>query len=162
MCNGRDPFGLAPDVTVEGDNSKATVDYLLKNSGTFKKAYEALDADHNVHLTIRDAVGDVEQNSFPSQFVAGKNGTGLILFNATDLNQQNMDLGRASSFIFTAASVMGHEMGHAAGHWSSITGVPKGCASDPARGAGGCVIDFENRIRRDLPVSARGGIRPWY
>jgi len=147
---------------VEGENSKKAVEYLRANSETFREAYDALDNDHSVHLTIRDAVGDVEQYLYPSQFRAGKNGTGLIFFNVTDLNQENTDLGRKSSFMFTAASVMGHEMGHAAGHWSSITGVPKACESDPARGSGGCVVDFENRVRRDLPANARGGFRPWY
>ena len=62
--NFSDPFGLF-DITVQGAQSQAVVDYLRRNSETFRKAYDALDADHSVHLTIRDAVGD-EKHLYPS------------------------------------------------------------------------------------------------
>lgn len=156
-----DPFGLfAMDVTVEGEQSKAIVAYLRSTSETFRKTYDALDADHSVHLTIRDAVGD-EKDMYPSQFTPGAGGQGLILFNDVNLNQQNTDLPKGSKFIFTAASVMGHELGHAAGHWSKTTGVSPSCGGNHP-GSTSCSLRFENKVRSELPAAERGGTRDKY
>jgi len=156
------------DVSVEkGSQAEAIVNYLLEHSDTFKKAYEALDADHDVHLTIRDATASEKELGRPSQFIPGPNGTGTIVFNDVNMNNGNWDreksardLGGHASFAFTAASVVGHELGHAAGHWTKVTGVPSACAGDPHAGSSGCVIRFENRVRNDLPGAPQGGTRP--
>jgi hypothetical protein len=79
------------------------------------------------------------------------------------LNQANYEklMSGDTDWIYTAASVVGHEFVHAAGHFKKA-GVPCECDDDPPPGGTGCVITWENRIRRDLPKSARGGIRTEY
>lgn len=138
------------------------VKYLLARSETFRSAYERMDADHSITLTINDLVGSDAQ-AFPSQFVGPECGnTCAIYFNAVDLNQGNLDLPRDSKYVFTAASVMAHELGHAAGHFSKTTGVNPACGADPAPGGTGCVIDFENKVRAELPAGEGGGTREKY
>ena len=158
-----DPFGLSPeDVIVKGKNSQAIVAYLLANSETFRAAYEKIDADHSVTLTISDLEGD-DAHAFPTQFVGKNCGNNCaIYFSGVDLNQGNVDLPAGAQFIHTAASDMAHEMGHAAGHFSKTTGVSPACASDPAKGGTGCVLKFENKVRSELPEGEGGGYRDQY
>ena len=151
------------DVRVEGDQSKAIVAYLLEHSSTFRDAYNKIDADHSVTLTIKDLTGDAAHGS-PSQFTCAAGGSNCaIYFSAVDLNQSNVDLLKEKAgYVMTAASVMGHEMGHAAGHFSGTTGVNKECAGDPPKGGTGCVVEFENKVRSELPKNAQGGVRTKY
>lgn len=154
--NSRDPFGLSPtDIIVQGENSRKIVDYLYENSATFREAYDRLNYDHSVQLTIRDAQGPFEFNGFAPG--AGKSGT--ITFNDVNLNQANYNLMQAdpkADWMFTGASVMGHEMGHA-NAW--LGNGSAGCRMDSPPG---CILRFENKVRRDLPASERGGFRPRY
>jgi hypothetical protein len=135
---------------------------MKASSPTFADLFNKLDADPNVHLTIRDPVGLAETHGAPSQFVPGKNGQGTILLNGTTMNQQNYDLikqsGGKPKWIHTGASVLGHELGHAGGHYGYL---PKSCAGDPAVGGTGCIIRFENRVREDV-APASGGVRDSY
>jgi hypothetical protein len=110
-------------------------------------------------LTVRDPEDETERQ-YPTQFVPGEDGTGTILFNDNDLNQANYDLGANSPWVHTAASDVGHEFGHAAAHYGK-GGVPKACAGDPAKGSTGCIVRFENKIRKELGP-ASGGVRPVY
>lgn len=144
--------------------SKAIVAYLLEHSATFRDAYNKLDADHSVQLTIRDLTGDAVHGS-PSEFTCAENNSNncAIYFNHAQVNWLNQDLLKENAgYVMTAASVMGHELGHAAGHFSNTTGVNKECAGDPPKGGTGCVIDFENKVRSELPKNAQGGVRTKY
>ena len=58
--------------------------------------------------------------------------------------------------MFTAASVMGHEMGHANAWLGSGAA---GCRSDSPPG---CILKFENQVRSQLPANAQGGTRTRY
>ncbi len=158
-----DPFGLAAqDIIVTGEQSRAIVNYLMARSETFRLAYEKIGADHSITLTINDLVGSDAQ-AFPSQFVGSACGNiCAIYFSAVDLNQGNMDLPGDSKYVFTAASVMAHEFGHAAGHFSKTTGIDPSCGADPAPGGTGCIIDFENKVRAELPKGEGGGAREKY
>ncbi|MBK8245984.1 MAG: RHS repeat-associated core domain-containing protein [Gemmatimonadetes bacterium] len=157
--NFSDPFGLF-DIEVQGENSKRIVSYLLRNSSTFRDAYNRLDRDKSVHLTIRDANdplgAGVERNSF-TLGAGWKSGT--IIFNGVGLNQANFDLfskDPGSKWMFTAASVMGHEMGHASA-W-----LGKGAAACRSDSPPGCILRFENQVRSQLPANAQGGTRTRY
>jgi RHS repeat-associated protein len=154
--NHADPFGLSPtDIIVQGENSRKVVDYLYENSATFRAAYDRLNNDHRVQLTIRDSQDPFEVNSF----VPGGAKSGTIIFNDVNLNQANYNLLQAdpkANWMFTGASVLGHEMGHA-NAW-----LGNGSAACKTDSPPGCILRFENKIRMDLPASARGGIRPRY
>jgi hypothetical protein len=151
-------------VDVQGENSKKIVAYLLENSATFRDAYNKLDNDKLVRLTIRDANDPQRAGVGESGFFCSGVNDCTIRFNDVGLNQANYNLfskNPGSSFMFTAASVMGHEMGHAAGHWSKTTGVPSSCGQrHPASNT--CSVGFENKVRTDLPANAQGGQRTSY
>ncbi len=145
---------------MQGENSKRIVAYLLKNSATFREAYNRLDNDRSVRLTIRDASDPLKAGVGRNSFTPGADGTsGTILFNDIGLNQANFDLfsrDPGSKWMFTAASVMGHEMGHA-NAW--LGNGAAGCKSDNPPG---CILQFENQVRSDLPANAQGGTRTRY
>jgi hypothetical protein len=162
MCNTSDPFGLSPvDIIVQGKNSQMIVDYLRRESPTFAKLYDRLNRDHSVHLTIRDAYDPLRAGVGPNAFIPGRSGTatGTIRFNDISLNQANYQLFKQdphSPWMFTAASVMAHEMGHA-NAW--LGDGPAACRGDQPPS---CILHFENMIRMELPASERGGIRTHY
>lgn len=149
---------------MQGENSKKIVAYLLEHSATFRDAYNRLDNDRSVRLTIRDAIDPQRAGLGGNDFFCSGANDCTIRFNDVSLNQANATLfskNPTSSFMYTAASVMGHELGHAAGHWSKATGVPSSCGQlHPASNA--CSVEFENKVRSDLPANAQGGRRTRY
>jgi RHS repeat-associated protein len=153
-----DPFGLAPmDIIVQGEYSTAVVEFLKNSSQTFREWFDKLDADHSITLTIRDATEQEMDLGSRSRFDLPSR---TIIFNPRNMDQGNQDLvGRGERrFMFTGASVMGHEMAHAAGFFGLVD---RTCGLDhPASNA--CSLRYENRIRTELPVSARGGRRLYY
>lgn len=152
-----DPFGL-DSVKVVGPQSTKVVQELRDQAPSFREVFDALDADPNVKLTIRDPQSTVETHGMGSQFVPGSGGSATILFNVTWMNQLNQDLAKAgSSWFHTAGSTMAHEVGHAGGHFGKL---PAACAKDPPRGSMGCVINFENKVRKEL--GGKGGVRTGY
>ncbi len=157
-----DPFGLRPDtVEVIGAQSKAAVSYMRSASTTFNETYEKLDKDPNVHLLIRDPHNQAEALGGAEVFAPGPDGHATILVNVVATNQANYDLLRAnphSSWVFTVGTDLAHELGHAAGHFGYA---PRACAFDPRPGGTGCVLNFENKVRRELGP-AGGGIRDRY
>ena len=157
--NRSDPFGLR-DIEVEGANSRRIVAFLMKTSETFREAYNRLDNDHSVSLTIRDARDPLRAGVGANSFTPGADGkSGTIVFNDIGLNQANVDLfsmDPSSGWMFTAASVMGHEMGHAN---AFLGNGASGCKSDSPPN---CILDFENKVRSELPANARGGTRTRY
>ncbi|MBK7907335.1 MAG: hypothetical protein IPJ78_12370 [Gemmatimonadetes bacterium] len=133
------------------------MDYLRQNSSTFREWYDKVDADRSVTLTIRDATEQEMEFGVQNHFDAT---TSTIIFNPRNLNQGNYDLQKngETRFFFTAASVMGHEMSHAAGHFGVIDRSCGGAHPASSR----CSLRYENLIRGQLPSSARGGIRLFY
>ena len=157
-CSTSDPFGLfSMDVHVEGQYSRAIVDYLKGSSATFREWFNKLDSDHSVNLTIRDATAQEMDLGVSSQFDAGSQS---IILNPRNMDQSNYDLLKSGEtrFIFTGASVMGHEMSHAAGHF----GIVNSACGGNHPGSSTCSLRWENRIRGELPASERGGKRLYY
>lgn len=145
-----------------GEASTAVYAMLLELSPAFRETVQKIEADPNAHLTIRDPANATEQHGAAMQFVPGDASSGTILFNITSMNQNNFDLvtsGTPVTWVHTALSSMAHEMGHAAAHFGHA---PRACTSDPRSGGMGCSIDFENKIRKEIPASIRGGIRDRY
>lgn len=69
------------------------VAYLLENSATFREAYNRLDNDHSVHLTIQDAPDPLRAGVGRNSFTLGADGkSGTILFNDVGLNMANFSL----------------------------------------------------------------------
>ena len=148
-----DPWGLKEDsIRVVGASAQQAVDYMKAASPTFARDYAALDADPNVHLTIREP-GDIGEAAMSGmQFSRSGDGakTGTILFNLTGMAQANYDLGqsgKSKSWFHTAGTDLAHELGHAAGAFGH--GNPA-CAGDPRPGGTGCIIRYENLVRREL------------
>lgn len=157
--NRSDPFGLR-DIEVRGENSRRIVAYLLEHSETFREAYNRLDNDRSVRLTIQDAPDPLRAGLGTNSFSLGADRkSGTILFNDVGLNMANFSLfskDPGSKWMFTAASVMGHEMGHA-NAW--LGNGDAGCRSDTPPS---CILKYENQVRSELPSHARGGTRTRY
>ena len=149
-----DPFGL-DTVRVQGEGSEAAVAYMKSVSSTFARDFAALDADPSVNLLIRDPANRAEaEATYGMQFSRPRDGSkrGTILFNVVGMNNVNRDLGPGAKWIHTAGSDLAHELGHAAaafGHGS------KACAADPRPGGTGCIIHYENTVRKEM--GAGGG-----
>jgi RHS repeat-associated protein len=158
--NFSDPLGLLPmDIIVQGENAQLTVDFLREHSASFKKLYDALDADHSVHLAISEQSMDGVINAFHPPGDVDKT-WGVIAFSTKSLNQANYELIRRGekSWMYTAASVMSHEFAHAGGYYGKLN---SSCAGRHP-GSSACSLGFENLIRGELPLVARGGIRTYY
>lgn len=158
--NYADPFGLSPtDIIVEGKNSQMIVDYLNENSSTFRETFDRLNNDHSVQLTIRDAYDPDRSGAGDTGYLPGAGKTGTIRFNDVSLNQANYQLFKAdpkSSWMFTAASSVAHEMGHANAY---LGNGPAACKTDsPPR----CILRYENKVRSELPAGQGGGTRTRY
>jgi hypothetical protein len=126
---------------------------------TFREVYNRLDRDRSVHLTIRDADDPDRTGLGDTRYLQGPGKSGTIRFNDISLNQVNFDLftkDRTPSWMFTAASSLAHELGHAN---AFLGNGPAACKGDSPPG---CILGFENRIRSELPASERGGIRTRY
>lgn len=157
----KDPFGLAADtIRVIGAHANMVVSALRQQSSSFAALFDALHADPNVNLTIRDPQNARETHGMDSQFMPGSGGSSGILFNVNFMNQHNTDLAaKGSSWIHTAGSTMAHELAHAGGHYGKLD---SSCRADPPTGTspGGCAVAFENRVRQEL--GGKGGVRTEY
>jgi hypothetical protein len=153
--NFSDPFGLR-DIRVEGQNSRKIVAYLYQHSKTFRETYDRLNNDKSVQLTIRDAHDPERAGVGDNRFVYGGGRSGTIRFNDVSLNQANRDLFSSdpgSSWMFTAGSVMAHEMAHADAY---LGAGPEACKSDQNST---CAIEYENEVRAE---TGNGGERTRY
>lgn len=151
--NFNDPFGLAADVIAEDEIVLRVIEYLRENSTTFRELYDKLDATkkYTVFIDRREGHGNTHDGR--------TDGVSIINFDVGQINDFNAQQGRSPAWIMTAAAALAHEVGHAGGEAGFL---PQHCGSDPAGGYGGCIIDFENKIRSELPQNARGGRRPHY
>jgi RHS repeat-associated protein len=163
-----DPYGLSPsDIIIQGERSRAIIQYLRNHSPTFDRVFRALDSDHSIRLVVRDLEGDEAQlygsTRFSPPIRAGASGN--IIYDPSENREANEDYARRYgsrfSWRFTPMSSMAHEFGHAAGYYGK-GGVDAECRRDPAPGGTGCVINFENAVRRELPERMRGGERTFY
>jgi RHS repeat-associated protein len=160
-----DPYGL--DVILKGPHVQAIVAYLRHHSRSFDRVYRALDRDHSIRLVVFDMTDPVDQRNATTGFVPPTRlgDSGRIQYNPTEDVLGNQDYARiyGSRFTwrFTPLSAIAHEFGHAAAYFK-IPGIPKECAGDPDPGDTGCIIDFENLIRGELPADHRSGTRTFY
>jgi RHS repeat-associated protein len=165
-----DPYGLSPtDVIVEGEHARAVIAYLRNHSPSFDRLYRALDADHSIRVRVVDLVTPFQQTYGKTGFTppARENDSGIIRYDLAENPEANRDYqaryGRRFTWQFTPMSSIAHEFGHAGAYYGKIvSGLEPACAGDPAPGSTGCIVDFENRIRHELPEDHRGGERTFY
>ena len=138
-----DPFGL--EIIVVGQRAQDAVRVAYRESPIFRRLFDALDNRRasEVLITIKlaetpEEMELVRQAGFgAARWVRNDNGT----------SSTTSTILLADPDFLTAmmlSKTIPHELIHAAGHHSDITGVPSGCAWD-----GGCVHEQNNAVDRE-------------
>jgi RHS repeat-associated protein len=151
-----DPFGLL-DVTVEGENSKKVVAFLLATSPSFKKIYDDLDANHDIHLTIRDG-GPGEPNHYHPESPT----SGTVIYNQALVDEDNAKNATKRPWVATDVSAVAHEVGHAAAWLSNGRLLPHACNSEERYGGPACIMDWENKVRHEVGPATKPNTRTSY
>ncbi|MBB4636305.1 RHS repeat-associated core domain-containing protein [Longimicrobium terrae] len=160
-----DPYGLSVDsIKVQGRIAQMNITYLRNHSRAFRRLYDELDADPKVRILIREARNEEEdqigRNSFSPPTQPG--GWSEIFLSRSFTEQANYDNARLGrDWRYNWAATLGHELGHAGGYYGKLDA---SCGADPNPGGTGCIIDFENTVRSQLPSVMRAwlGVRQYY
>ena len=141
--NQVDPFGL--EVIVVGQRTQDAVRVAYRESPTFRRLFDALDNRRasEVLITIRLAETPEEKELVRQASL----GAARWIRNNNGRSSSASTILLADPEFLTAmalSKVIPHELLHAAGYHSEITGVPGGCAWD-----GKCVQDQDRAIDRE-------------
>ncbi len=152
-----DPFGMLVDI--RDDDSRAVIAYLRRTSRSFDRLYRQIEARRGFTLVISRVEGRGNRADYDR-----RTNTTTVSWDVSEVNDMNARSLRnppgppRRPFIEDIGSAVGHEVGHAGADAGFL---PRACGADPNPGSGGCIVDFENRIRHE---SLGPGVtpRPFY